>query len=366
MKIAIIGAATGQLALCLKAKELGYETICFAWEDGAVCKDYVDKFYPISLKDKDAIVEKCRDEKVCGVLSNRSDFCAEVVAYVAEELGLIGNSYESMLKMKDKSIVRELSREVEGLSQLRFTYASKIETIPFLPCVIKPVVGSAKKGVWFVHEEDKFMPAFEDALDNPLGTVLVEEYIKGREMSVETISYRGKHFMLQITDKVNTGPPHFVDLAHHHPPAFSKEICKKIENVLKGVLDKANFTDGAAHVEFTINDKDDIYLLELNPRGAGDEISEKLVPLSTGYDYLKAMIDVAVGNFQEPKIENIAFAGVYYLCEQTKHLMSVFNNPDNNDLFIEKVIDGEELRVTTGNHDRNGFMIYRSNKKVSL
>ena len=53
MKLAIIGASTGQLPLTLKAKELGHTVISFAWENGAVCKEYVDKFYPISILEKD-------------------------------------------------------------------------------------------------------------------------------------------------------------------------------------------------------------------------------------------------------------------------------------------------------------------------
>ena len=43
--LAIIGASYLQLPLVKKAKEMGLRTICFAWEDGAVCKDVADKFY---------------------------------------------------------------------------------------------------------------------------------------------------------------------------------------------------------------------------------------------------------------------------------------------------------------------------------
>lgn len=67
MKLAIIGAALGQLPICIKAKELGIETHCFAWPEGAVCKDVVDFFYPISILEKDAIVEKCKNLGVDGV-----------------------------------------------------------------------------------------------------------------------------------------------------------------------------------------------------------------------------------------------------------------------------------------------------------
>ena len=37
-KLAIIGASYLQLPLVRKAKEMGIETFCFAWADGAVCK----------------------------------------------------------------------------------------------------------------------------------------------------------------------------------------------------------------------------------------------------------------------------------------------------------------------------------------
>lgn len=56
MRLAIIGASIGQLPICLKAKEMGLETHCFAWEQGAVCKDFVDFFHPISITEKDKIV----------------------------------------------------------------------------------------------------------------------------------------------------------------------------------------------------------------------------------------------------------------------------------------------------------------------
>jgi hypothetical protein len=56
-KLAIIGASYLQRPLVEKCKEMGVYSICFAWEEGAVCKDLCDKFYPISTIDKDAILK---------------------------------------------------------------------------------------------------------------------------------------------------------------------------------------------------------------------------------------------------------------------------------------------------------------------
>lgn len=60
-KLVIIGANDFQNQLILKAKSLGYETHVFAWEDGAVGKDNADYFYPISIIEKDKILEKCKE-----------------------------------------------------------------------------------------------------------------------------------------------------------------------------------------------------------------------------------------------------------------------------------------------------------------
>ena len=98
MKLAIIGASTGQYPLCLKAREMGLETFCFAWEKGAVCKTVVDHFYPISIFEKDQIVEICKREKIEGVISNASDLTAEVSAYVADKLNLNGTPYKTFMK----------------------------------------------------------------------------------------------------------------------------------------------------------------------------------------------------------------------------------------------------------------------------
>ena len=66
-KLAIIGASYLQKPLVEKCKEMGVCSICFAWEEGAVCKDWCDKFYPISTIDKEAILKVCQKEKIDGI-----------------------------------------------------------------------------------------------------------------------------------------------------------------------------------------------------------------------------------------------------------------------------------------------------------
>ena len=60
-KLAIIGASYLQNPLILKAKEMGLETHVFAWGVGDVGEATADFFYPISIVEKEAICEKCKE-----------------------------------------------------------------------------------------------------------------------------------------------------------------------------------------------------------------------------------------------------------------------------------------------------------------
>ena len=68
-KLVIIGAGEFQLPLIKKAKEMGYETHVFAWAEGAVGKDFADYFYPISITEKEIILEQCKQINPQGIVS---------------------------------------------------------------------------------------------------------------------------------------------------------------------------------------------------------------------------------------------------------------------------------------------------------
>lgn len=365
-KIAIIGASPGQYKLCVKAKEMGVETHCFAWEKGAVCKDVVDHFYPISIKEEDAILQRCREIGVNGVVSNGSDKTSELVAYIAAELNLHGTSRASIQFTRNKTFTRQLANEVDGLTPLRFyDYAENV--VPILPCVVKPVPGAGKRGVTFVSTIEQYHEAIEYAKAEPHTAILVEEFAGGREVSVESISFEGKHYVLQITDKDTTGAPHFLEIGHHQPSTISDIAKQRIYKIIPHLLDKIGYTNGPTHIEMKIDENDNIYLIEINARGGGDEISNQLVMLSTGYDYIKAMIEVALGTFKEPEIMGKGlYAGVYFLCAQTAHMIPFFKNALREKWMIEStMLLDAPLMQATKSVQRSGYMVYQSDKKIT-
>lgn len=363
--LAIIGASPGQRVLFEKSKELGLRTIDFAWEKGAYCKELADVYYPISIYETDEILKICKQEKVVGIVSTCSDITAEVVSLLTTKMGLHGTPYDSFLRLKDKHSVRELLREVEELSQIwNFIYTGQ-KPLSY-PCVVKPITGASKQGVSFVHDESQYYDAIRYAQNSSNGNIMVEQYIDGIEISVESISYEGKHYVVQITDKDCTGAPHFVEIGHHQPSLLPTSIIEKIKRIVPRILDKINLQNGASHTEMKISEKGEVYLIEVNPRSGGDEISNTLVGLSTDFDYVKEIIQVSIGAFKEKEIHNVSFAGIYYLCAQTKNYVDFFKNADGKPWLVKKEILSYNLSEGTTNYDRNGFLIYNNKEKVLI
>ena len=192
---------------------------------------------------------------------------------------------------------------------------------------------------------------------------IVEEYVEGREISVEFISYNGKHYPLQITDKVTTGAPFFVELEHHQPSSLPEDIKLRIKEIVLHALDALHIKYGASHSELKITEDGDIRVIEIGARMGGDFIGSDLVKLSTGYDFLKGVIEVALGDFHEPVITNHHYSGVYFLSKETEKLKPIIENWKNYPEIVAAEITDSELHCVECSGDRSGYFIYKTNDR---
>ncbi|MCF8296584.1 MAG: ATP-grasp domain-containing protein [Bacteroidales bacterium] len=367
-RLAIIGASYLQLPLVRKAKEMGIETHCFAWEDGAVCKDEADFYYPISIIEKEQILEVCKAIQIDGITSIASDVAVPTVCFVAEKLGLTTNSYKESLITTDKYLMRLRFTEYNVLSP-RYVIANEnysLEGLNF-PLIIKPTDRSGSRGVIKVKSESEVMAAVDRAKKESFKrNAIIEEYVMGSEVSVETISWQGKHFILAITDKVTTGEPYFVEIEHHQPSQLSENIQRKINTITLNALDALNIKFGASHSEFIITEKEEVYAVEVGARMGGDFIGSSLVQLSTGFDFVKGVIENALGIFTEPVYTEQSCSGVFFICEETKHLLQIVQNSNFNKDIIEAELPDKELNKIQCSADRNGYFIYHTEKRIVI
>lgn len=303
-KLVIIGANDFQNQLIIKANELGYETHAFAWEDGAVGKDTADFFYPISITEKEEILEKCREIKPCGVCSIGSDLASITVNYVAEKLGLPCNKTEFTNIQTNKYRMREALMN-GGIPCPKFVLADEgfsrelIKDFQF-PIIVKPTDRSGSRSVTKLESFDGIEKAIADACAVSFEKkAIIEEYIGGSEYSMETISFDGNHHYLATTKKFTTGAPHFIETGHIEPSDLADDILEKAKQAVLKALDALHIENSASHSEFKVDSEGNIRIIEIGARMGGDCIGSDLVYLSTGNDFMKMVIDVACGNAPE-------------------------------------------------------------------
>ena len=149
-KLAIIGASYLQLPLVKKAKEMGLETYCFAWEEGSVCRDIADNFYPISILEKDKILDVCREIGIDGITTIASDTAIVTVNYVACKLGLISNPDQYSEITTNKYLMRRCFAE-NDIPSPKFALVDESDSYNIrgfkFPLIVKPTDRSGSRGV---------------------------------------------------------------------------------------------------------------------------------------------------------------------------------------------------------------------------
>ena len=370
--LAVVGAGYLQLPLVRAAKKKGLRVVCFAWAEGAVCASECDRFHPVSITEKEKILELCRRERVDGVVSIASDVAVPTVAYVAGALGLPGNSMESALKSTHKGEMRRALRaagvscpafaEISDIAQL----ASATASLTY-PLVVKPCDRSGSMGVVRVDEPAALAPAVSAAMDCSFAkTAVVEECITDmREVSVEGISIGGVYHLLAITDKVTTGAPHYVELAHHQPADIPADLRAEIEaEVRKGVA-ALGIECGASHAELMIAPGNRLYVTEIGARMGGDFIGAELVRLSTGFDFLGAVIDSALGDAVDFSAgPHSPCAGVWFYSPQTKWVKDAILAKDSDARIVQAELQEDGVKELTRSADRSGYFIYASTGRM--
>ncbi len=369
-KIAVLGANYQYLSFYRQAKELGYEIYSFGKEcdDHISAEKYADHFYDISFTEKEKILEICKLEGVQGVTSFLIESALPYVYYVSRGLGVPCNSPLCEALTANKYTMREqLRKEGVSIPAYQVVHAKDEDIdIPF-PVIVKPADSGGSRGVTLIHDKNEFEKALQRALSwSPSKTALVEQFIEGREFSIESISYQGKHYVVQITDKVTTGAPFFVELQHHQPADLTEKQWGDIKNLTIQMLDALKVEYGASHTEIKMDANGIPYVIEMGARMGGDFIQSDLVRLSTGYDLVGGVLEVATGKFTKPEYSSLQKSGVYFLCEETKDIVLPYiQNKEKYPFIVDADIWGS-IQTVQCNSDRGGYFIYQSDKRILL
>ncbi len=370
-KLAIIGASYLQEPLIEKAKSMGIETHVFAWAAGDVGEKSADYFYPISIVEKDEILDKCKEIGIDGICSIASDLAAITVNYVANAMKLVGNSPECAQISTNKHLMRE-AFEKNGDPSPKSVLVSSADDLDGIklhyPIIVKPLDRSGSRGITKLLNEKGLSEAIETAKEQGFDKhALVEEFVTGQEYSIECISYHGEHHFLAMTKKYTTGAPHFIETGHLEPAPVSDETLQNVKRVVFHALDSLKITDSASHTELKIADDGTIRLIEIGGRMGGDCIGSDLVELSTGVDFVKAVIQIALGEKPDLKpYHTPGVAAIHYIFGKKDYETFEKLKKEHPEYIVREEISDEDQGEITDSSNRYGAFLMKASNLEEL
>jgi biotin carboxylase len=197
------------------------------------------------------------------------DATTVVASAIGEALGLRVNPLAAAQATRNKRVMRELLAAA-GVPSPAFTVVSA-DADPraaaggaAYPCVLKPLVLSASRGVIRADDEDAFVAAFArvaailrapDVADLGAGAdeILVESFVPGVEVALEGLLERGVLRALALFDKPDPlDGPFFEETIYVTPSRHPEPVQRAIVDVTARAARALGLSDGAVHAELRL------------------------------------------------------------------------------------------------------------------
>jgi len=358
-KILILGAGEMQIPVIQKVNEMEHESIALDYDEKAVGFKYAQKKYLVSSTDAEKVLEVAKKEKVDAILTT-SDYPVNVVAKVCKILNLPAMTPEVANICTNKYLQRKLFSD-NGINAPKFYLISDdkgIEKYKDFPYIIKPVDSSASRGVKKVADIEEMREAIKDAIEySRSGQVLIEQFIGGKEFSVETLTQNNETTIVNITEKLVIGEDYgyFVEDTHIEPARISVEDWTLIEEQVRKALACIKANNCPSHTEVKLwNGK--AYIIEIACRLGGDYITSDLVPLSTGIDMLANLVNLALGKPIDVKRKISKISMVQFLNHENYEHCQKFIEENNERIFRYEVKPKHNNPIKSS-LDRMGYII---------
>lgn len=301
--ILMLGAGEDQSIAIKIAQELGIKVIATDNNPKAIGLEIADLGICTSIRDVNSLIKIAKENNVDGVMAHAVEI-PQVVAKIAEELDLPGINPEVAERATNK-LKRINCFKNNDILHPRFETADtseeaelKSEKIGF-PIVIKPIDRAGARGVLKVDTLAEVKAAFEEAKGfSKASTVLIEEYLEGKEISTESVVYGGEIYTPCWADRNYRERekyyPYMVEDGGQLPTQLSEKEKKIVEETVKRAIHAIGIDFGAAKGDILIHDGRP-YVLEMAARTSGGRFCDTKVPLSNGVNILKQLILMHVG-----------------------------------------------------------------------
>jgi biotin carboxylase len=235
-----------------------------------------------------------------------SDQAVLPTAQLAERLGLPGLPVETARTVADKRRMRAAfeKRKVrcpKGREATSFEEAEQAFHQLGAPVVVKPVDGSAQRGVTEVRVERELADAVDRALAaSRAGALVLEQYLDGDEYTVNGFLLEREYFPMSVTRRLLYPPPPLgVCIAHRYPSLLRNEE-PLFELAHKASL-AVGLETGPSYVQVRMRDGQP-WAIEVGARLGGGKDAE-LAKLVTGFDAVRANVLWVLGELTRDDLQ---------------------------------------------------------------
>lgn len=305
-KLLILGANNSQVQILQAAKAEGYYVIVCDYTDDNPGLPLADKHYQVSYLDQETVLRIAKEEQIDGVIGN-TDPAMPVVAYIAEQLGLVGNPPESINKLISKTSFRQLQQQI-GLYCPKFIESDDFSHVESTikgfdyPIIVKPSLSAATQGTTKIYSDNQ-TELLHQAFDkckafSRNGKVTIEEYVEMPSLEI----IEGDIFVMSddilwnglFTTRRSMMAP-MIPQTYIIPAILSNEEFSMIRANVSKVFKEAGIRHGEYNVEMYFTAKGELFIIEINPRQGGHRITQQLKK-HTGIDYNKQLVTTTVGD----------------------------------------------------------------------
>lgn len=372
--ILIFGAGELQLSIVKRANRMGLFTVGVDPCEDAYSRSEYCAFEVVGGQDYEGTLDIAKKYNVSAIVTAATDKPLVMMARIAQKLKLPFYSVETAEWSTDKFQMKQRFSE-GGVPCAQGRLISSIEKAEDLvyPVIVKPRDNSGSRGVKFCRNKQELENSIAEAFQvSQLGTVLVEEFIGGREFSIESLHYNGKTEVIQFTEKKTTEFPYNVELGHKQPANLTDEERQQIRDIISKIATCMHFENCSSHTELKINDRG-IFVIETSPRLGGDYITSTLTPLSTGINLEDQLLHIALGEKVDTitgKVDKASAVCFFSLPEgKVKTIdehISVVSSWPNVKNFNLKLNVGDTVNKITSSLNRYGQFIVTGDTRAEI
>ncbi|MFJ5120964.1 ATP-grasp domain-containing protein [Kitasatospora sp. NPDC088548] len=294
----VLGASEEHIPLYREARSRGIPTIAVDMRSDASAFPFADAAMKVSTRDAGAIAEALGDTRPAGIVVGATDAALPTWRVLGLRYGMPYVYPEAALAALDKGAFHSVvaSCGIPGYgwaaSEDPGEVAAKAAGLRF-PLMVKPVDGSGSKGVTRVTRPDGLPAAIARARAySASGTVIAEEFLHGRQLTIDLFLRNGKSVMTYIKDQrlvAGRSVVRRISTAQLSPPEH-----RHLEEVAERLCGALGIVNGPANFDLVLGEDGQGRIVEANPRLSGDSIP-RLHEAAYGVNVVGALIALALG-----------------------------------------------------------------------